>query len=646
MAQAARNLVLGTAGHIDHGKTALVRALTGVDCDRLPEERERGITLELGFAPLDLGDGTRLAVVDVPGHEGLVRTMVAGATGIDLTLLVVAADEGAMPQTREHVAICDLLGIDRGAVALTKCDAVDSEMATLAEEEVRELLAGTSLAELPIVRTSAVSGEGVESLRATLREIADRATPRTLREGPARLPVDRAFVMKGFGTVVSGTLVGGAFGVGEEVTILPGAARARIRGIQQHGESVETLEPGSRCALNLQGIDVGRVPRGAVVVRPDAVATTRVLDARLRWLSDAPALEGPTSALFLSATSEHAARVAPIGAAAIAPGGVGFVRIHMEHGALPLLPGDRFVLRGFARNAAGGHTLGGGVVLDAAPPHRRLSDPALAAELRALHGADPATALRLRVERAGLSGAATRELARETGLGEPRVRGELERLAGNGAVHVGADGVWLAEAAIADLAGRALRALDAFHAAAPLQPGMPAGALRGALPGNAPAGAAARALERLEAAGEIRVEGKTVRRADHAARLSAEDEALVARLREGARDAGLAPPSLREWGERLGVEDARLKNLLAWLERGGELVRTPGELFFASAAVEDLRARVRAHLAAHGSLDTPTYKELIGTTRKHAVPLMELLDGEKLTVRRGELRVLRGGRPD
>ncbi|MBW2312560.1 MAG: selenocysteine-specific translation elongation factor [Deltaproteobacteria bacterium] len=633
-----RNLVLGTAGHIDHGKTALVRALTGVDCDRLPEEKARGITVELGFAPLSLSDGTLLSVVDVPGHEGLVRTMVAGATGIDLMLLVVAADEGVMPQTREHIAICDLLGIAGGAVALTKCDATGGDVAELAEEEVRDLLAGTALANVPIVRTSAVSGDGIEALRAALEVAAGATRARTPRDGPPRLAVDRSFVMKGFGTVATGTLVGGALSVGEEIAVLPEGHRARVRGVQRHGEKLDGMESGARCAVNLQGVDVGQVPRGSVLARPDAMPLTQVFDARLRWLADAPPLEKPTSALLLTGTSEHAVRIAPIGPGT-APGGRGLVRIHLEHGELPVLPGDRFVVRGFARTRSGGHTLGGGTVLDANPPHRRVSDPELLRQLEALESGDDAEALGVRVDRAGLDGIGRDTLVRETGLAADRVDVELIGLRDAGRIEEG-DGVWISAARVADLSRRILETLARFHNAEPLRPGMPLAAVRGALPDNTTEGAIERALAQLAAAAEIVIEGKTARRSEHATDIPEADRDLVEAIRRGAREAGLTPPSLREWCERLGCDEARLRDLLAWLGRAGEIVRA-GELWFDAAAVDALRKRVREHLEREGELDTPRYKALIGTTRKHAVPLMELLDGEKLTIRRGEVRVLR-----
>jgi selenocysteine-specific elongation factor len=639
-------LVLGTAGHIDHGKTALIQTLTGVDTDRLPEEKARGITIDLGFAPLDLAEGLRVSVVDVPGHEGLVRTMVSGATGIDLVLLVVAADEGVMPQTREHVAICELLGITRGVVALSKVDAVEREVAELAAEEVAELLRGSALEGAPVVPVSAVTGVGVDALREALaRTIAD-AAPRTPRSGPPRLPIDRHFAAKGFGSVVTGTLLGGPLALGDAVEIFPSGLEGRLRGLQSHGVESERGEPGTRCALNLQGLEVAQLARGQVVSLPGALAPTATIDVKLRWLSAAPKSEAPTAVEFLAATCERRARVAPIGANALLSGSVGYARIHIDGEPVALLPGDRFILRGFARTQMGGTTLGGGSVLDVAPPHRRRSDPALLADLTALEARDPKTLLAVRIERSGLAGIARERLARETGISGEALETALAALAEAGRGAVTSGGTWLERAAIEDIERRLLAALDTYHAAVPIRPGMPAGALRGRLPENVPRDAADLALARLAAREAVRIEGDLVRRAHHRPTLSTEDDAVVQRLLAESKAAGLEPPSAKEWAERVGLGLERLRELLAHLEREGGLVRAPGDLWFDAAAVAALRERVIAYLKEHGRLETPAYKTLIGTTRRTAVPLMELFDAEHVTIRRGEARLLRGRSED
>jgi len=637
-------MILGTAGHIDHGKTALVRALTGVDTDRLPEEKARGITIELGFAPLALPSGRRLGVVDVPGHEALVRTMVAGASGIDLVLFVVAADEGVMPQTREHLAIVSLLGIRHGVVALTKQDLAAPDVAELAEAEVRELLRASTLAAAPVVHVSSQSGAGLEALREALDAAASRAAASAVRSGPPRLWVDRVFEMRGFGTVVTGTLAGAALRAGDTAELQPGGRRARIRGLQSFGAAAERVEPGARCAVNLQGLATDEIERGELLTLEGAVAPTERCDVELSWLAGAKPLgPKPLAVELLVGTAARRAHVAPIGAEMLAPGARGFARIHLEDGAAPLLPGDAFVLRGFARTAEGGATLGGGRVLDAHPPRRRRSDPALAAELAHLARADAGVALRVRVARAGFAGSTREAMRRESGFAPAALDAALDALEHAGELLRSPDGLLLAAGACGELERRLLAALGEFHTREPLLPGMPRAALFGALPENVPRAALELALARLVESGALALDEGLVRRTDFAPRLTARQQALAAQLRAEAHSAGLEPPSPREWAAKLDAEPSELREVLAHLEREGALVRAPGELWFDRAHVDALRARVVARLEA-GALDTPAYKDLIGTSRKYAVPLMELFDAEHLTLRRGETRVLRRSR--
>jgi selenocysteine-specific elongation factor len=634
----AERLVLGTAGHIDHGKTALIHALTGVETDRLPEEKARGITIELGFAPLTLPGGLQLGVVDVPGHEALVRTMVAGATGIDLVMLVVAADEGVMPQTREHVAICDLLGVSRGVVALTKCDLAPSDVAELAAEEVRELLAGTSLAAAAVHEVSAVTGHGLDTLRSALASLAAEAAARTPRRGPPRLSVDRAFEMRGFGPVVTGTLLGSPLSVGDSVELHPGGLRGRVRGLQSFGKSAEQVAPGARCAVNIQGIPLADLRRGMVVTLPDALAPTLVFDAEIAWLPEAPPGEDVVAVELLAGTAERRARVAPIGSDVLEPGTGGFARVHLDGEPLALLPGDRFVLRGFARTALGGSTLGGGRILDVAPPRRRRSDPGLRMELERLVSADDLTAVAVRVGRAGYQSVTGQDLALQTGIARARVARLLAELAKGGeTIAIGADG-WCAGEVAERLEEHLLTALTAFHAREPLRPGMPRGTLAGALPGNAAPGIFDALLERLTQSGRVAIHAESVALSDHLPILTQEQELMAAHLRATAMAAGLEPPTFAELREELQTTEPLLRDLLAHLEREGSLQRAPGDFWFDRGAVDELRDRVTAHLREHGRLETSAYKEMIGTTRKWAVPLMELFDNEHLTIRRGDTR--------
>jgi len=635
--------VLGTAGHIDHGKTALIEALTGTQTDRLPEEKARGITIDLGFAALDLPDFGRLSVVDVPGHEGLVRTMVSGASGIDLLLLVVAADESVMPQTREHVAICDLLGIESAVVALTKTDLADEEMIQLSSEEIGELLAPTTLASAPIVPVSAQSGAGLDALRAALMSAAQSAQPRTTREGPPRLGVDRVFAMRGFGTVVTGTLVGAPLHPGDRIVVQPSGIQARIRGLQSHGLESKSAAPGTRCALNLQGVEVSDLRRGDVITLNDRLAATQSADVHLRWLPTAPAAEAITSVEVLVGTAERRAHLAAIGKKAFLPGEAGFARLHIDGEGLALLPGDRFIVRGFAKNAMAGSTVGGGIVLDCAPPRRRRSDPGLLKELAGLKAGDRASGLRARIQRTGYRGCDARDLARETGLECSEVEAILRQPESASAVLEAGGHRWMDAAMTLRLEEVLLASLAAFHAQEPMRPGMPRATMRGRLPPNVPREAAELAIARLEARKSIVSEQDLVRLAEHRPVLDPESSAAAERILDRARQCGLEPPSLKDWAEHIGVSIDHLQDLLAHLQRQGDLIRAPGDLWFAREAIDGLREQVESHFKTQPELDTQTYKAMIGTSRRTAMPLMELLDELHVTRRQGEIRISRSG---
>ena len=637
-AQSASRFVLGTAGHIDHGKTALIRALTGTDTDRLPEEKERGITIELGFAALELDGDLRMSVVDVPGHERLVRTMVSGATGIDVLLLVVAADEGVMPQTREHIAICDLLGIDQGVVALSKVDLVDEEMRELATSDVRDLLAGTPLSGSPIVPVSSTTGEGLLEIRTALQNAVRDAQPRTDRRGPARLGIDRVFAMRGFGTVVTGTLIGSALEVGEKVVILPSGTEAKIRGLQSHAHDITRIEPGVRCAVNLQGVETHDLARGEILAHANTLACTRTADVEVRWLDSAPVADDAIAIEFLSGTLKRRARLAAIGESTIAPGQEQFARVHIEGDPVALLPGDRFIVRGFARTVGTGGTLGGGVVLDIAPPRRRRTDAALARELGLFRSGDTKAPVRERVLRMGFEGALRAALQQETGLDTATLEARLAQLADEGSI-VKVGPRLLSEKALSQMESMARSALAAFHREQPLRPGMPRAALLGTLPQNVAPEVGARVLERLEAEGALETDSDLVRQAGFSPKLDPKTRKTVEKILKDSAAAGLEPPALREWAESLGVSQNELRDLLAHLERNAKLVRAPGDLWFDRLAVEALEQRVTQHLLEHGEIDTPSYKALIGTTRRTAVPLMELFDDRQLTRRRGNVRV-------
>jgi selenocysteine-specific elongation factor len=623
-----RSLIVGTAGHIDHGKSALVRALTGTDPDRLKEEKARGITIDLGFAHLDLGGGRVASFIDVPGHERFVRNMLAGAHGIDAVVLVVAADESVMPQTREHFHICRLLGIPAGLVALTKCDVADAESQAIAEMEARELVAGSFLEGAPVLRVSARTGQGLEDLRAALRALGDR-TPARGAGGLLRLPVDRAFVLKGFGTVVTGTVVGGALGLGDEVELMPAARRARVRGLQVHGAPVERVEAGSRAAVNLAGVEVADVSRGDVLAHPGTLRATSVLDVELSLLGGEKPLDDLARVRVHLASAERLARVRLAASGPARPGPAVRAQLRLESPAVAGR-GDRLVLRSYSPAA----TIGGAVVLDPLPPARRRRDATLAAAPAA---ADLAAAARALVAQAGVAGLEAAPLAARLTIPVP----ELAALAAGipEVVALGREPVrYVAAAALAQAAGEARAALERFHAERPLEAGMSREELRRRVLAAAPPGAFEHVLSRLEAAGEARAAGDLVALVRHAVRLSPAEEAARDALREAAHAAALAGVELD------GLVSARLTRpvldrVAKMMLAGGELRRV-GDALVDAAALDRLKKDVRDRWPPGARLDVTAFKDLTRLSRKYTIPLLEYLDRERVTRRSGNERVV------
>ncbi len=601
------SLVIGTAGHVDHGKTSLVRALTGVDLDRLPEEKERGITIALGFTPLRLPDGRIAGLVDVPGHEALVRTMVAGASGMDAVMLCVSAVEGVMPQTREHLDILHLLGVHTGVLVLTMADLVDAELLELCEAELREHAAGTFLANAPCVATSAMTGVGLPALVAALGALVPPARP----TDPAfRLPVDRSFARRGFGTVVTGTAWSGRLNDGAEVEIVPGGRRARVRGVQVHGAAVPAVEAGARTALNLAGVERDEVGRGAWIATPGSLPSPLVVDCRYTHLPSAPSFDDDPRLVVLLGTREVEARVVPLDAEGLAPGWSGFVQLRAGE-PLPCVPGDRFVVRRPSPAA----TVGGGVVLDPwATVTRRRDAASNAAQLARLHGGDPSAWL----DRAGAAGL-TAEQARVRGVPD--------------------GGVPLGDRRYAPALVGALRealhaAVARVHAEQPLTPWINRKSLReGRLFALAERDALA-LVDAEVAAGRLVADGPRVRARDFEVRLSAEDEAW--RRDAIARIAAAGLEGVGDLRER--TPHARFDALVFLMRERGE-VDAVGDRLVARSTLDRLAADVRAHLEVHAELDTGAFKDLSGQTRRTAIPLLEWLDAAGVTKRRGDVRV-------
>jgi selenocysteine-specific elongation factor len=611
-------VILGTAGHVDHGKTALVKALTGVDTDRLAEEKRRGITIELGFAPLVIGD-LKLGVVDVPGHEAFVRNMLAGATGVDLALLVVAADEGVMPQTREHLAILSLLGIRGGVIALTKSDLGDADWRALVADDVRAAVQGTPLASAPVIATSVVSGEGLDALRTGIASAA-AALPARDATDLFRLPVDRAFTVKGTGTVVTGTVWSGTITRDDTVRVLPLGREARVRGIEMHGHAAERALPGSRAAIALSGVEVSEVSRGMTLVAGDGWTPARVLLAEVALLESAPRALGPRTAVrFHLGTQDVGARVVCPGGK-LAPGAAAQARIALDHPVVARA-GDRFVLRGGSPLT----TIGGGIVNDPAPPGRRARPwPASAVT--------PAARLARALESAGARGVPMNELALRTGA-TPAAAAQLAKQLGAAAVEI--SGTLYPAPVIEELDRRLLALVDAHQAKFPLDTGAQLQSIRAKLAAAEPI--VEHAVARRTRDGTLELDGALIRRAGYRPKL---DDAQSLRRKEilsALQAAGREPPSVAELEAKLGKGVAPL---LRMLDREGTVVAVEPDRYYAKGAVDALIDELRGSLA-QGKIYPPSdLRTLLGVSRKYLIPLLEYLDRTGVTRRHPDGRQL------
>jgi len=635
-----RSVIVGTAGHIDHGKTTLVRALTGVDADRLPEEKRRGITIDLGFAELDLGD-VRVGFVDVPGHERFVKNMLAGAHGIDLVALVIAADEGVMPQTREHFDICRLLGVRAGLVVLTKADAVDEELLELVRLEASELVAGSFLEGAPVVAASARTGQGVEELKEVLRALA-LAAPERGGDAVARLPVDRSFTMRGFGAVATGTLVAGEVKEGEELELLPTGARVRVRGLQVHGAGVREARAGQRTAVNLGGVETAGVERGMVLAPVGRLRPTQILDARVELLADATRpLRTRQRVRVHHGALEALARVAVLEESGeVAPGSAGLVQLRLESPVVAL-PGDRFILRTYSPQ----QTFAGGVVLDAhATKHRGRERAAAREALVAFEGSDRAARLAFFVASAAERGLRREEAAARTGWRDDVLAAALREAEGRGSV-VEAEGVLVSSEVLRRLQSAAGEETEAHHRREPLSKGLARETLRERVFTRAAPEVFRAALKAAEEAGSLVAERELVRAAGHSLDLSPADAALRDRLEAIYRDAALEAPALEDAFARAGGEGTRrehLRKLLQLLLDAGALVRVKEDLLFHRDALERLTAGLRDYAARTPDrlIDVAAFKELSGVSRKYAIPLLEYFDRERVTRRAGDKRLI------
>ena len=630
-----KHVIAGTAGHIDHGKSALVEALTGTNPDRLEEEKRRGITIDLGFAFLDLGE-VRLGFVDVPGHEKFVRNMLAGVGGIDVVLFAIAADESIKPQTREHFDICRLLGIPRGIIAITKSDLVNTDALGLVRLEIEEFVRGSFLEAAPIVAVSARTGAGLEALKQELLRVA-RAVPAKDETRRFRLPIDRAFAMKGFGTVVTGTLVSGSVNVEDEAELYPAGKIVRIRGLRSGGNKIARAVAGQRTAANLAGVEREEIERGMALAPPGIFAATARVDARVTLLSSARPLKNRARVHFHQGTAEAIAEVILLdGDAEMAPGESGFVQLRLDARIL-VLPGDRFILRQFSPVV----TIGGGVVLDARPSRHRRNDPGVKLFLETLERGARDEILGALAE-ASSRVLTLRSIESRTGWMETEIREAATKLAASGRARILAEQpLTIVSMRLAEECAAAVRkVIEDFHKANPLLPGIPKQELRGRA-GN-PGGEMFQAvLDDLVKARAVIVSGDVVQRAGREIVLSAEEvraKELIEREFEGA---GLAVPSFATVLEKLPVERQRAQKILQILLREKTLIKIAEDLVFHRTAIARLREMLGKYRKERGQrLPIGAFKELTGVTRKYAIPLLEYLDREHVTRRAGDERVI------
>jgi selenocysteine-specific elongation factor len=635
MTISTKSIIVGTAGHIDHGKSTLVEALTGTHPDRLAEEKRRGITIDLGFAFLE-ENGVRFGFVDVPGHERFVSNMLAGAAGIDVLLLVIAADESIKPQTREHFDICRLLGVKRGVVALTKSDMVDGETLELVRMEAEEFLSGSFLEKAPLVPVSAKTGAGLAELKKALN---DAATNASMKDAARyfRLPIDRAFAMKGFGSVVTGTLISGSVGPGDEVELFPRGERVRVRGVHSGGKSVERATPGQRTAVNLAGIEHTALKRGMALATPGKFRKTRRIDARLELLPSARKIKQGARVHFHAGTAETIAEVFFYGEKELPPGGSALANLKLQDEVL-VLAGDRFIVRHFSPVV----TIGGGAVLDPLARRPMLRDPGRSAFLETLERGSHEEILAAMTERA-LLGLGHEEIVARTGWTGKEIQQALEKLHGTGSVKlVSSEPLVLISGKLFEEARRKIaERVERFHKENPLLPGIPREDLRASLGKRVRSETFRAALEELVAQKKLDAPGELVKKAGSEIALLPEEAKAKEQIEAAFASASLAVPSVKEVLAKLTVEAKRAEKLLQILLREKNLVRVSPELVFHRAALAQLKEQLSVYKKAKGDrISVPAFKELTGITRKYAIPLLEYLDRERLTRRVGEERVI------
>jgi selenocysteine-specific elongation factor len=631
----AKSIIVGTAGHIDHGKSTLIEALTGTHPDRLEEEKRRGITIDLGFAFLEEG-GVRFGFVDVPGHERFVKNMLAGTSGIDLVLFVVAADEAIKPQTREHFDICRLLGVKRGVIALTKTDLVDRDTAELVRLELEEFVKGSFLEGARIIGTSARTSDGLAELKEVLLDTAKEITEKHA-ERYFRLPIDRSFAVKGFGTVVTGTLASGQIAVGDEVELLPAKKLFRVRGVQTGGKPVERAQAGQRTAVNLAGIDHGALQRGMVVAAPGRFARTRRIDARMELLPSAPRLKHRARVHFHAGTTETVAEVLLHEKTELFPGEAAFVQLRLADEVV-VVRGDRFIARQFSPVI----TIGGGEILDPLARRPTRKDIGRTQFLETFERGSNEEILGAMVERNTL-GLGMQEIVTRTGWMETEVRAAAQNLEKAGTIRsISAESLLLlAEGRFQEVVRKLLARVGSFHGENPLLPGISREELRAAVGRRVRTETFRAALDELAEQNKVVLQSELVKKPGAEITLTSEEGRAKQQLEQAFANSGLAVPSVKEVLAQLAIESQRAEKILQILLREKVLVRVSPELIFHRDALGRLPELLQNYKKSKGPrIGVPTFKELTGITRKYAIPLLEYLDRQRLTRRMGDERVI------
>jgi selenocysteine-specific elongation factor len=633
--------IIGTAGHIDHGKTSLIKALTGQDTDRLKEEKERGISIDLGFAHLALPDGTEFGVVDVPGHERFIKNMLAGAHGIDLVLFTVAADDGVMPQTEEHLDIVHLLGVDMAIFVITKADLVPAARIAEVEEEIDILILGTTLENSPKIAVSSVTGQGVDDLKALIATVLRRAN-KPVPSGYFRLPVDRAFILQGHGVVVTGTALSGTVKIGEQVRCLPGDHLFRVRSLQVHGQGVESAGWGQRIAINLAGPERASIERGHVICNEKISLTTERFDAFLEVRpAAAKGVKNHQRVRLHMGAAERLGKIVLLGAKENAqPKESTYCQITLNEPLL-VLRGDHFIMR----DETARRTLAGGIAIHPWAQRHKRGEKNLAQRLLALHQGDTAQLIESFLNEGAVFALSLGPIHQFLNVHEDQARKEIEKLKTLRALNAEGEKLYTTEPKWQRVKETLLAALKAFHAGHPLIPGMDMEEVRGKLPYNLPLKIFRVVVDALAAEHAIAKEENLLRLTSHRVQLGGQEKNLMERIQRILGEQPLAPPDLKELEKQLGISRAKLTEVIRLLERDGSLVRVTTDMYFLNSSIDQLRTALRKFLAEKGEMTAASFRDLIGSTRKYTIPLLEYFDRDGLTIRIGDVRRLKG-QPD